>query len=160
LTKRYPPPSNRVAATGWQLLMGGAILLPVMAVVEGAPPDLTARNLAGFAYLSLVGTALAFVIWFTGIRRLPTAAPPLLGLAAPITGATLGWVVLGQSLSVVQLTGFAITIAAIVYGASLGVSAGRSHAGANSHVPRKHYWYVHQSRKPEASCPLLEGKPT
>ena len=57
-------------------------------MLEGAPADLTGRNVLGFAYLSLVGTALAFVVWFTGIRRLPIAAPPLLGLAAPVTGAT------------------------------------------------------------------------
>jgi probable blue pigment (indigoidine) exporter len=124
LTKRYPTPSNRIAATGWQLLMGGAILLPLTLIVEGAPPSLTGRNLAGFAYLSLVGTALAFILWFNGVRRLPPAAPPLLGLAAPVTGAVLGWVVLGQSLAPLQLTGFAVTIGAIAYGASLGRRTG------------------------------------
>ena len=119
LTKRFPTPANRVAATGWQLLMGGAILLPLTAIIEGAPPALTGRNLAGFAYLSMVGTALAFIVWFNGIRRLPSAAPPLLGLAAPITGAVLGWAILGQSLTPLQLTGFVITIGAIAYGATL-----------------------------------------
>jgi probable blue pigment (indigoidine) exporter len=119
LTKRFPAPPNRLAATGWQLLMGGAVLVPLAAIVEGAPPSLTGRNVMGFAYLSLIGTALAFVLWFNGIRRLPAAAPPLLGLAAPITGAVLGWVMLGQSLSPVQLTGFVITVAAIVYGTSV-----------------------------------------
>jgi probable blue pigment (indigoidine) exporter len=119
LTKRFPAPTNRIAATGWQLAMGGALLVPLTLVFEGAPPALDGRNLAGFAYLSLAGTALAFVLWFNGIRRLPPAAPPLLGLAAPVTGAVMGWVVLGQSLSPVQLTGFAITIGAIAYGATL-----------------------------------------
>ena len=124
MTKRYPTPANRIAATGWQLLMGGALLLPLTAVVEGAPPSLTGRNLLGFAYLSLVGTALAFIVWFNGIRRLPSAAPPLMGLAAPVTGATLGWVVLGQSLAPLQLAGFALTIGAVVYGASLAAHDG------------------------------------
>ena len=119
LTKRFPTPPNRLAATGWQLLVGGVMLVPLTAIVEGALPSLTARNIAGFAYLSIVGTAVAFVLWFNGIRKLPTAAPPLLGLAGPITGATLGWVILGQSLSPLQLTGFVITITAIAYGASL-----------------------------------------
>lgn len=120
LTKRYPSPYNRIAATGWQLLMGGTVLVPLTLIIEGAPPTLTGRNLAGFAYLSLVGTAIAFIVWFNGVRRLSPAAPPLLGLAAPITGAFLGWVVLGQTLSLLQLTGFAFTIAAIAYGATLG----------------------------------------
>jgi probable blue pigment (indigoidine) exporter len=88
-------------------------------LVEGAPPAFSGRNLAGFAYLSMIGTALAFIVWFNGIRRLSPAAPPLLGLAAPITGAALGWAILGQALSPQQLIGFAIAIAAIAYGASL-----------------------------------------
>jgi len=119
LTKRYPTPHNRLTATGWQLLMSGVILVPLTLTVEGIPAAVTAINLGGFAYLSLIGTALAFVLWFSGIRRLPVAAPPLLGLAAPITGAVLGWVVLGESLSALQLFGFAITIGAISYGATL-----------------------------------------
>ena len=118
LTKKYPTPSNRLAATGWQLLMGGAFLLPLTVIVEGAPPPLTAGNLVGFAYLSMIGTALAFIVWFNGIRRLPATAPPLLGLAAPVTGAVLGWVILDQSLSSLQLTGFAIAIGSIAYGAT------------------------------------------
>jgi probable blue pigment (indigoidine) exporter len=123
LTRRFPAPSNRLAATGWQLLIGGLILVPLTVLLEGAPPALNGRNIAGFAYLSLVGTGLAFVLWFNGIRRLPAAAPPLLGLAAPVTGAVLGWAVLAQSLSPVQLGGFVVTLAAIAYGASMQPTA-------------------------------------
>jgi len=119
LTKHFRSPSDRLGATGWQLLMSGAVLVPLTVVVEGAPASPGIGNLAGFAYLSLVATALAFVLWFDGIGRLPVAAPPLLGLAAPVTGAVLGWVVLGQALSPLQLVGFVVTLAAIAYGTSL-----------------------------------------
>ena len=123
LTKRFPAPPNRIAATGWQLLLSAVLLVPLSAVVEGRPPVPTTRNLVGFGYLGLIATGAAFVVWFAGIRRLPTAAPPLLGLAAPVTGALLGWVVLDQSLSMIQLTGFAVTLGAIAYGAVLGGAA-------------------------------------
>ena len=123
LTKRFPAPPNRIAATGWQLLLSVVLLVPLSAVVEGRPPVPTTRNLVGFGYLGLVATGAAFVVWFAGIRRLPTAAPPLLGLAAPVTGALLGWVVLDQSLSMIQLAGFAVTLGAIAYGAVLGGAA-------------------------------------
>jgi probable blue pigment (indigoidine) exporter len=119
LTRRFPAPSNRLADTGWQLLLGGAVLVPLTALAEGPPPPLTATQAGGFAYLSLVATALAFVLWFSGIRRLPAAAPPLLGLAAPVTGAALGWAVLGQSLSALQLAGLVLALGAIAYGAAL-----------------------------------------
>jgi probable blue pigment (indigoidine) exporter len=120
LTKRFPAPADRVAATGWQLLLAGALLVPLAVGVEGAPPVPTAPHLAGYAYLSVVATGLAFVAWFAGVRRLPAAAPPLLGLAAPITGATLGRVLLGESMAPLQIVGLAVTLAAIAHGARLG----------------------------------------
>jgi probable blue pigment (indigoidine) exporter len=120
LTKRFSVSTNRIATTGWQLLLSGVVLVPLVLVVEGAPPSLTARNIVGFAYLGLVGTAIAYTLWFNGIRRLAATSPPLLGLSAPVTGAVLGWVVLGQSLSPIQLAGFVLTISAIAYGALVG----------------------------------------
>lgn len=123
LTKALPAPQHRVAATGWQLLISAAAILPTTLIAEGTPPTPTAANMIGFIYLSAIATGLAFVVWFRGISRLPIAAPPLLSLAAPATGATLGWIVLGESLTPVQLVGFAITIGAISYGAT--TAAGR-----------------------------------
>jgi probable blue pigment (indigoidine) exporter len=137
LTKRFPPPTDRLAATGWQLLVGGVLLVPLMLLVEGAPPALGARALGGFAYLSLVATGLAFVVWFAGIRRLPTSAPPLLGLAAPVTGAALGWIVKGQALSTLQLLGFAITLGAIAQGARLGASVAATGTRLAPHPPHR-----------------------
>jgi probable blue pigment (indigoidine) exporter len=157
LTKRFPPPSNRIASTGWQLLIGGAILVPLTAIVEGAPPSVTAVNLAGFAYLSLVGTALAFVLWFNGIRQLPTAAPPLLNLAAPVTGAALGWIVLGQSLSPVQLSGFVITLGAIGYGATMQSRPAVRTAEHHPHVAVVQLRPVRASRY-VVSCPLRAAR--
>jgi hypothetical protein len=91
--RRRPAGRDRAAAAGrW------VVLVPLALGVEGAPPLPTTGSLVGFAYLSLAATALAFVLWFDGIRRLPAMAPPLLGLAAPVTGAAIGWVALGQSL--------------------------------------------------------------
>ena len=136
LTKRWPSPSRRLAATGWQLLFGGALLVPLAAALEGAPPGLTATNVAGLGYLTLVATALAFLLWFSGIERLPTPAPPLLGLAAPVTGAVLGWLLLGQSLSPAQLVGFAVTLATIAYAAQSAAEPARPDSPSPTDAPR------------------------
>lgn len=122
LTKRFPTPESRIGSTGWQLLLGAVVLVPLALVTEGAPEVPSPANLIGYAHLGLVATGLAFVLWFNGIRRLPTPAPPLLGLAAPVTGAVLGWAVLGQALSPLQIAGFVVTISAILYGAALGAA--------------------------------------
>jgi probable blue pigment (indigoidine) exporter len=130
LTRHLPTPPNRVMAAGWQLLLSGVVLVPLTVAVEGVPPAPTAVNLAGFTYLSVAATGVAFLLWFDGIRRLPVAAPPLLGLAAPVTGAAMGWILLGQALSATQIAGFVMTLAAIGYGASLRATAEPAHAEA------------------------------
>ena len=117
-TKALPAPADRVTATGWQLVVATLLIAPVALLVEGAPPPLSATHVAGFAYLSVVATAGAFLLWFNGVRGLPVAAPPLLGLAAPVTGAALGWLLLGESMSATQLVGFGVTIGAIGYAAT------------------------------------------
>jgi probable blue pigment (indigoidine) exporter len=114
------------------------VLVPLALGVEGAPPLPTTGSLVGFAYLSLAATALAFVLWFDGIRRLPAVAPPLLGLAAPVTGAAIGWVALGQSLTTVQLAGFAVTLGAIAHGATRGASEAPEHRPDSGSTPDHH----------------------
>jgi probable blue pigment (indigoidine) exporter len=118
LTNRFGAPRHRIAATGWQLLVATALLVPLALAVDGPPAAPTTANIVGYLHLSVIATAGAFLIWFQGIAGLPVAAPPLLGLAAPVTGATLGWIVLDQQLTSLQLVGFVITIAAIAYGAT------------------------------------------
>lgn len=117
LTKKYPIPSNRFAHTGWQMLIAGVVLVPAMLVVEGLPGSVTWTNTVAFVYLSVVATGIAFVLWLNGVRKLPVAAPPLLGIAGPVTAAILGWAILHQTLSPIQLTGLVLAFGAIAYGA-------------------------------------------
>ena len=71
LGKRWNNGTPLVALTAWQLVFGGAILGAVALVVEGAPPALDAKETAGFAFTTLVATALAYLCWFAGLARLP-----------------------------------------------------------------------------------------
>jgi probable blue pigment (indigoidine) exporter len=105
-----------LALTGWQLAAGGLLLAPAALLVEGPPPALGWANAAGFAYLSLVGTAGAYYLWFGGVTTLPPAQVTLLGLLSPVVAAALGWLVLDQSLSAGQFAGAALVLAAVLAG--------------------------------------------
>lgn len=105
-----------LALTGWQLTVGGLLLAPVMLLVEGLPPALTWTNVGGFGYLSLVGTAGAYFLWFRGVTALAPARVTLLGLLSPVVAALLGWLVLAESLSPGQLLGAAAVLAAVIVG--------------------------------------------
>ena len=116
ITKRVIAKTDRVTLTACQLLIAAVALVPLTLFVDGVPSAPNLRETFGFAYLAVVATAIAFVRWFDGIPRLPTIAPPLLGLLAPITGTIIGWIWLGQTMSPLQLVGFAVTATAIVAG--------------------------------------------
>ncbi|MEV6039465.1 EamA family transporter [Nonomuraea sp. NPDC052116] len=115
LSKRWQSPAPLLATTGWQLVAGGLLLLPVAFLVEGAPPaTLTSANLAGYAYLTIIGSALAYVLWFRGLRLLSATKVTFLGLLSPVVATALGWLVLGQELTAAQALGALVVLAALV----------------------------------------------
>jgi probable blue pigment (indigoidine) exporter len=113
MTKRWGRPVPLLAFTSWQLTAGGLVLLPVTLAFEGVPGELTGRNLAGYGWLSLVGCALAYSVWFRGIGKLPVAATSVLALLSPVVAAVIGYVALDQSMTPVQLLGVAVILVAV-----------------------------------------------
>lgn len=110
------PPLPLLALTAWQLVLGGLLIVPFAIIFEGAPPLPTGRNLAGFAVMGLLGTALAHALWFRGVTVLPASAITFLALLSPVVATALGWAALGQSLSPLQLGGAALVAVAVVAG--------------------------------------------
>ncbi|SCL39897.1 probable blue pigment (indigoidine) exporter [Micromonospora rhizosphaerae] len=134
LTRRWGRSAGigTLAATSWQLVAGGLMIVPLAAAVEGAPPAPDGPALLGYAWLGLVGTALAYALWFRGAARLPLTQVSVLGALSPLTAAALGWLVLGEALSPVQLAGFAVAVAAMVVGQLSPPSARQPSADAQS----------------------------
>ncbi|RSS56024.1 EamA family transporter [Streptomyces sp. WAC07061] len=116
LTKRWGRPEGvgLLPFTGWQLTVGGLVLLPVTLIGEGLPDHLTARNLWGFAYLGIIGALIAYAIWFRGVQRLPALAVSFLSFGSPLAATLLGYFVLDQTLSPLQLLGALTVVAAVV----------------------------------------------
>lgn len=102
-----------LAFTGWQLLLGGALLLPAALWLESWPDALSARNVGGYLYLCLIGAVLSYVLFFWGLRQLPPAVVSALGLLSPLCAFVLGWVFLGQSMSGRALLGFVLVLVSI-----------------------------------------------
>jgi probable blue pigment (indigoidine) exporter len=100
--------------TGWQLLLGGAMLAPVAWLADPALSAVTLTQGLGYLYLGLVGALLAYVLWFRGVARLPPVAVSSLGLLSPLTATVLGWALLGQAMSGWSLAGFVMVIGSIL----------------------------------------------
>ncbi|MEU4767423.1 EamA family transporter [Actinosynnema sp. NPDC023794] len=116
LTKRWKRPEGvgLLQFTGWQLTAGGIVLLPALLLVEGLPDQLSGPNVVGFAYLAVLGSLLGYTVWFRGVERLPALAVSFLAFASPVVATVLGYLFLDQALSLVQVVGAVIIVAAVV----------------------------------------------
>ncbi len=113
LSKRWGRPTGPVSYAGWQLTAGGLVMGPLALLVEGGPPALDAAAIAGYAWLGLIGAALAYTLWFRGVGHMPAGAVAFLPLISPLVATALGWAVLEESLTPLQATGFALAMIAV-----------------------------------------------
>jgi probable blue pigment (indigoidine) exporter len=118
LTKRWGRPEGVSALTlaGWQLTAGGLVLLAPTLYFEGTPTGIDGAAIGGYVWLGLTGGLIAYTLWFAGIRRLQVTATALLGLLSPLVAATLGALLLGETLTAIQLAGFVLALAAMLAG--------------------------------------------
>jgi drug/metabolite transporter (DMT)-like permease len=116
LTSRWGSDIPAVTMSSWQLIGGSLLLIPVAVLVEGAPPALTPASALGFVYLSVVATALAYVAWFTGLRRLPAGVVGVVGLLNPVTGVLLGVALAGEVFGLSQGIGLALVLGGVALG--------------------------------------------
>ena len=113
LTRRWQMDMPVLALTGWQLLLGGLMLLPLALWVDLPLPVLTPVQWGAYAYLCVAGALVAYALWFRGLGRLPVEAAASLGLLSPLTAVLLGWVLLGQSITGVAGVGLVIVLASV-----------------------------------------------
>lgn len=116
LTARWGSDIPAVTMSAWQLVGGSLLLIPVALIVEGAPPVLTPTSALGFAYLTVIATAVAYVAWFTGLRRLPAGVVGVVGLLNPVTGVVLGVALAGEVFGLAQGIGLALVLGGIALG--------------------------------------------
>ncbi|MCW2793648.1 MAG: protein of unknown function transrane [Nocardioides sp.] len=142
LVKRWKPPVDLLTFTAWQLVAGGLVLLPVALLVEGAPPPMGLRAVGGFLYIGLVGTLLAYVAWFRGLRHLPAAAVSLVGLVNPVAGTLIGVALAGETFGGTQALGLLLVLVGVVAGQPSLTIPSRRRTPLPAHVGL-----------PEAACP-------
>jgi probable blue pigment (indigoidine) exporter len=120
-SRKWQPPVPPLTFTAWQLTAGGLLLIPVALITEPPLPALSAANIGGMLYLGLIGAALTYMLWFRGVARIEPGPVAMLGMMSPVTAVLLGWVLLGQALSPMQMAG-AVTVLGSVW---LGQRAAR-----------------------------------
>ncbi|MFG6448257.1 EamA family transporter [Roseateles sp. BYS180W] len=112
------------ALAGWQLLLGGLMLLPAALLFDTPLPKLTPTHMLAYGYLGLFGALLAYLLWFRGLQRLPAVAVASLGLLSPVTAVMLGWLLLGQSLGLQAQLGMVMVLGSVLAVQLMGSAPG------------------------------------
>jgi DME family drug/metabolite transporter len=91
-----------------------ALLLSPVLVLAGGAELLTPGGLSLALYLGLIPTALAYILFARGLKRISAGETATLTLAEPLTAAALGVLVLGEQPGALAAVGAAITLAGLV----------------------------------------------
>ncbi|MGY1830969.1 DMT family transporter [Geodermatophilus sp. SYSU D01180] len=92
---------------------GGALLLTPVALAEGLSVPTDGAALAVLLYLGLVPSALAYGLFFTGVRTVPGAVASIVTLLEPLTATVLATAFLGERLAPAAVAGGLLLLAAV-----------------------------------------------
>jgi drug/metabolite transporter, DME family len=110
------PGLDAEAVTGIGFAAGGLVLLPFAAVLGGLAFRPSTAVIGLLAALAAGPTALAYTLYFRGLRTAPASTGALLSLLEPLTATILGVIVLGNRLSPAGLAGAVLLAAAVAGG--------------------------------------------
>ena len=116
MTRKWQPPVSPLTFAAWQLTAGGVLMIPVALILEPGLPVPTVTNLAGLVWLGLIGAALTYYLWFRGIARLGPTTVTSFGFLSPTSAVLLGWIILGEALSPLQMAGVIVVLVSIWLG--------------------------------------------
>ncbi len=114
LVKRWQLAIPTLAFTGWQLLLGGLILLPFALAFELPFQALETGHLGGYLYLAVIGTLLPYFLWYRALSHLEPVLITAFLFLSPLSAMLLGYLVLDQALTTAQIAGALAVFAGIL----------------------------------------------
>ena len=107
-----------------KLAIGVVFVLPFAFALDGVPAGgaLDARGIIAVLWLGMVSTGLARVAYFRAVAVAGSVRASLVTYIVPVSGVTLGVIVLGEPLQARSVAGFALVIfgiALVMYGGTM-----------------------------------------
>jgi drug/metabolite transporter (DMT)-like permease len=108
-----------VEVTGMQFAIGAAILIPLAALVEGWPSEITVVGWLLLLYLGLVGSVLPFLVYYWVLKHVSVTRAQLIAYLVPLVALTSGIIVLDERLEIgIAVGGGLILLGVIITGAA------------------------------------------
>ncbi len=110
-------PSNPILATGLEMLLGSLVLVAA-AVLSGElaafrPEMLSGDAVLATAYLTIVGSLVAFTAFVWVIRHAPLPLVTTYAFVNPVIAVFLGWLLLHEAVDVIQLVAGGVIVAGV-----------------------------------------------
>ena len=103
-----------ISFTAWQMAYGAIPVVIVALLVPGVYVHPSLPFIAAMAYIIILGTALAFSLWFFIIEKLTATTAGISSLLAPVVSVLFAWIQLHEQPGIPELIGMALIVAALV----------------------------------------------
>jgi drug/metabolite transporter (DMT)-like permease len=117
-SRRRTDPADAFVGSAYQMLLGGAALTVVgLAHGDGDRLDVSAVPAAGWwalAYLVVVGSLIAYTAYFWLLSHAPLQLVSTYAYVNPVVAVILGWLLLGEQVTVPVVAGGALAVAGVV----------------------------------------------
>ena len=119
-------PTDTISSIMERMTAGKFRHVPV--VEQGRPIRLTGPAVGALLYLTLLGTAVAFVLYFWLLRHMSATTLSLTAYAIPVVALAVGAVLFGEPITARVLAGAALVIAGTALASRRGSPAARARA--------------------------------
>ena len=105
---------DMITITAWQILVSLVLVIVFIALSEGPPQvwPLRPETIATLAFSGVVGTGLAYFLWFTIVERVSAATASLGALCVPVVGILSSVIMLGERPDLWDALGFTLIFCA------------------------------------------------
>jgi drug/metabolite transporter (DMT)-like permease len=114
-----------LALTAWQMLFGALALAAAAVAFPERPTSWTPYFVFALGYTVLLATALAWVLWFSLLQRMPAAVASLAVLATPVLSLAFGALELRERPRGLEAAGMALVVAGLAIVGPLAVREAR-----------------------------------
>jgi drug/metabolite transporter (DMT)-like permease len=116
-SRAWSLPRDSFVSAAWQLVFGGALML-VLGLASGEVArlelaDVSERSLAGFAWMVLAGSLLAFSAYVWLLANVPISTVATHAYVNPLVAIFLGWLLLSEQISPLTLLGALLIVASV-----------------------------------------------
>ncbi len=105
---------DTLTLTALPLAIGGILSMLLALIVEGIP-QFTPKSILIVLFLAVVNTSLGYLLYNHSLRELTALEMNMVLNLSPIFTALLSWVLLGETLSTIQILGMMVVIVGVIF---------------------------------------------